>query len=165
MHLISSIKGKVKFPITLDIGSWIFDDRRVDLDTYFDENHKEEEEEESYAQKLSRFWDREIQESNVNPPTLKTERKYERHKMLTGSFGIHLKHFFNLVEPHEDATKLIIETKEEDIELPLTKVPEIMMAFSHKGKPLKEDGPIHIIYQDGSNKDEPIKHVKSFRVE
>ncbi len=40
-----------------------------------------------------------------------------------------------------------------------------MMAFSHKGKPLKEDGPIHIIYQDGSNKDDPIKHVKSFRVE
>ena len=38
MEKIVHIKGKVKFPITLDPSVWIFDDRKFDLDTYFDQN-------------------------------------------------------------------------------------------------------------------------------
>ncbi len=45
--MIMQIKGKVKFPITLDIGTWIFDDRKVDLDTYFDEEKQETSQEEA----------------------------------------------------------------------------------------------------------------------
>ena len=33
------INGKVKFPITIDPLVWIFDDRKVEIDTYF---HKEQ---------------------------------------------------------------------------------------------------------------------------
>ena len=40
MSTIMPFKGKVKFPITLDAGVWIFDDRRIDLNTYFTEEKR-----------------------------------------------------------------------------------------------------------------------------
>lgn len=51
MSDIIQIKGNVKFPITLDPGVWIFDDRRIDLNTYFDQGRKEENIEEDYVKK------------------------------------------------------------------------------------------------------------------
>lgn len=41
LEQILEIKGKVTFTITLDAGSWIFDDRKIDLDIYF---HNQQEE-------------------------------------------------------------------------------------------------------------------------
>ena len=43
MNIVESIvfiNGKVKFPITIDPLVWIFDDRKVEIDTYFS-NEKE----------------------------------------------------------------------------------------------------------------------------
>ncbi|MDQ0177021.1 peptidyl-prolyl cis-trans isomerase [Bacillus chungangensis] len=165
MNLISSIRGNVKFPITLDIGSWIFDDRRIDLDTYFHSDQKEAPEEEQTENKLSRFWEREIQESSTNPPTLKTERVYARKQMMTGTFGIPIIPFLQNAEPYEDAKQLILETAQGDIALPITDADKLILAFSKVGKPIKEDGPLHVLYRDGSNKNKPIKDVASFRVE
>ncbi|NNU94980.1 peptidyl-prolyl cis-trans isomerase, partial [Geobacillus sp. NFOSA3] len=31
MNTIIPFKGKVKYPVTMDAGVWIFDDRRIDL--------------------------------------------------------------------------------------------------------------------------------------
>lgn len=165
MNLISSIKGNVKFPITLDIGSWIFDDRRIDLDTFFHASQEEMPAEEQTENKLSRFWEREIQESNTKPPTLKTERVYARKQMMTGTFGIPISPFLNNAEPLENAKHLILETAQGDISLPLIDADKLILAFSKVGKPIKEDGPLHVLYRDGSNKDKPIKKVVSFRVE
>ena len=64
MNTIMSIKGKVKFPITLDSGVWIFDDRRIDLNTYFDtEEDSQALKDEEYTKNVSKFWDKEIRES------------------------------------------------------------------------------------------------------
>ena len=35
LESILFINGKVKFPITIDPLVWIFDDRKVEIDTYF----------------------------------------------------------------------------------------------------------------------------------
>ena len=40
MSEILFINGKVRFPITIDPTVWIFDDRKVDLTTYFDETRE-----------------------------------------------------------------------------------------------------------------------------
>lgn len=89
MSDIILITGNVKFTITLDPGVWIFDDRKIDLNTYFAKsshdplpNGKQEEKEE--IRKLSAFWDREIQEGAVFPPTLKTEKRFLKEKLLQG---------------------------------------------------------------------------------
>ena len=41
----------------------------------------------------------------------------------------------------------------------------LLLKFSHKGKPLREDGPVHVLKKDGSNINTPIKNVTAFRIE
>jgi len=165
MNTIIPVSGKVKFKITLDPGVWIFDDRRIDLDTYFEKDHVKVDETEAYTKAVSKHWDREIMEGAVFPPTLKTEKKFEKVKVLTGSFGILLKPFLNNAEPEEDAKTFVIVSEDGEFRMPLEKAEELILGFSIKGKPLFEDGPVYIYYGDGSNKENPIKRVKQFILE
>lgn len=55
MQQILFIKGKTKFNITLDSGSWIFDDRKIDLDTYFSNQEQSEKEVVTHEEKESEF--------------------------------------------------------------------------------------------------------------
>lgn len=166
MEQIIPIKGKVGFTVTLDPGVWIFDDRRIDLDEYFllpdqpDINADEE-----YTKSMSAFWEKEIREGATFPPTIKSEKKYEKEKVLTGTFGIPLSPFLQNAEPVQDASLLVIETKNGEHPFPLAVADSLIMAFSHKGKPLRETGPVHILLKDGSNREQPITHVTGIRVE
>lgn len=80
MENIITIKGKVKFNITMDPGVWIFDDRRIDLNTYFISRNQEEDDLEEYTKSISKHWDREIMEGAVYPPTLKSEKNLRKKK-------------------------------------------------------------------------------------
>ncbi|MCP3741773.1 peptidyl-prolyl cis-trans isomerase [Rossellomorea sp. BNER] len=164
METIIPIKGKVKFSITLDPGVWIFDDRKVDLTTYFRSKEEKVDELEEYTKSVSRHWSREIQEGATYPPTLKTEKKYEKEKILTGSFGIPLQPFLRNAEPLSDAKALIVETEENEISFNLAEE-SLILGFSKEGKPLRENGPVHVYFGDGSNKENPITNVKAFRIE
>lgn len=166
METIIPIKGKVKYKITLDPGVWIFDDRKVDLNTYFSEDQERGNALEEYTKSISKHWDREIMEGAVYPPTLKTEVKFEKEKVLTGTFGIPLKPFLVNAEPEQTAKNVVIEYgKNDQVSLSLEKASGLILGFSKDGKPLKEDGPLHVYYQDGSNKENPIKNVTGFTIE
>lgn len=156
------IKGKVSYTITLDPSVWIFDDRKIDLDTFFQTSKIEKNELEEYTKEISSHWDREIMEGATLPPTIKTEKKYKKEIMLTGSFGIPFKPFLMNAIPHDDAQKMLIITENEQIELDLSTSFDLIIGFSKKGKPLSENGPIHVYYGDGSNQDNPILNVKEF---
>lgn len=164
MEKIIPIQGKVKFTITLDPGVWIFDDRRVDLTTYFDTNHDEADELEEYKKNISKHWDREIMEGAIFPPTLKTEKKFEKERVLTGTFGMPLKPFLKNAEIDQDALVLSLVTSEGAVEMPLEVGKELILAFSKDGKPLKEDGPVHGYYGDGSNRSQPITNILSIAI-
>lgn len=163
---IVPLTGKVKFQITLDPGVWIFDDRKVDLNTYFQDEEKAKNELDEYTKNMSKNWTREIQEGATSPPTLKTEKKYEKEKIMTGTFGIPLDPFLKNAEPDEDADTLIILTEDpgNEVSLPLAKSSEIIFGFSKDGQPLKDDGPVHVFFKDGSNLDNPIKNVRGIKV-
>ncbi len=165
MEFIIPIKGAVKFNITLDPSVWIFDDRKIDLDEFFEGKYEYKDESEEYTKVTSAHWSREIIEGAVVPPTLKSEKKYERTKMLTNTYGIDLKPFVRNAEPSAEATTLIMETSDGEHALPLNELDTVLLKFSHKGKPLKEDGPVHVIKKDGSNLNDPIKNIVAFRVE
>ncbi|MBT2678428.1 peptidyl-prolyl cis-trans isomerase [Bacillus sp. ISL-35] len=166
METIIPIKGKVKYKITLDSGVWIFDDRKVDLTTYFINEKESEDLLEEYTKSVSKHWDREIMEGAVYPPTLKTEVKFQKEKVLTGTFGIPFKPFLDNAEPEQEAKNVVIEYGENNqAVIPLEEAADIILGFSKDGKPLREDGPLHIYYKDGSNKDHPIKNVTGFTVE
>lgn len=165
MENIIAFKGNVKYQITLDPGVWIFDDRRVDLTTYFMQENIRKNELEEYTKAVSKHWDREIIEGAVFPPTLKTEKKFEKEKVLTGTFGIPFKPFLMNAEPEENAEIVVIESEDGETRLTLSEAKELILGFSKDGKPLKEDGPVHAYLGDGSNQNSPIKRVKAFRVE
>jgi hypothetical protein len=162
MENIIIISGKVKYTITLDPGVWIFDDRRVDLTTYFSTKKENYNSLEEYTKNVSRHWDREIMEGAIHPPTLKSEKKFEKEKVLTGSFGIPLKPFLLNSEPVSDAALFVIQSTNGEYEYPLETAYEIILGFSNTGKPLTLDGPIHVYLGDGSNQENPIKNVKGF---
>ncbi|MCH6265748.1 peptidyl-prolyl cis-trans isomerase [Neobacillus citreus] len=164
MERIINIKGKVKYPITLDPSVWIFDDRRLDLTTHFLTEKDNTDSTEAYTKAVSKHWDREIMEGAVFPPTLKTERIYEKQKMLTGTFGILFKPFLKNSEPASTASVLVIETEDDNYELPINEAYELILGFSDKGKQLSADGPVYVYFGDGSNQQNPIKKVKGFIV-
>lgn len=164
MENIILLSGKVKYPITLDPGVWIFDDRRIDLTTYFTSEPSDPNQIEEYTKAVSKHWDREIMEGAVFPPTLKTEKRFEKEKVLTGTFGIAFKHFLKNAEPAPDASLFVVKSTEGEIKMPLAEAKELILGFSENGKPLTTGGPVYLYYGDGSNRQNPVKNIKQFIV-
>ena len=164
MEDILIITGNVKYTITLDPGVWIFDDRRVDLTTYFSQVTETTNSDDAYTKAVSKHWDREIMEGAIYPPTLKTEKKFEKEKVMTGTFGIPFKPFLLNSEPAPHAKSLVVQTTTGEIEFPLETAYDIILGYSNNGKPLTSDGPVHIYYGDGSNQDNPIKNITGFTI-
>ncbi|MBJ8206604.1 peptidyl-prolyl cis-trans isomerase, partial [Bacillus cereus] len=76
----------------------------------------------------------------------------------TGTFGIPFHPFLANAEILEDATQVEIETVDHTMTLPLETVKNAILGFSKEGKPLKEDGPVHLYFNDGSNQQNPIRN-------
>ncbi len=165
MESIIMIEGMTKYTITLDPSVWIFDDRRVDLLTYFDSKQTLTEDLTEYTKSVSQHWDREIREGAIYPPTLKSEKKFIKEKALTGTFGIPFRDFINNAEPSDEATSLKIIQQDGQTVVPLSKAYDAVLGFSIKGKPLREDGPVHFYFGDGSNRDNPVKNITRFIIE
>ncbi|AXH98584.1 peptidyl-prolyl cis-trans isomerase [Sporosarcina sp. PTS2304] len=166
MEFIIPITGNVKHSITLDPTVWIFDDRRIDLDVFFTEDFIEKDEMEEYKEKMGKHWSREIMEGATYPPTIKSEKRYEKDKMLTSSFGMVIEPFIRNAVPSANAKTFTLITKDDEkYTYPLAEAANILFKFSHKGKPLREDGPVHVLFKDGSNQDSPIRHVQAIQVD
>lgn len=165
MESIIQVKGEVNFQITLDPTVWIFDDRKLDLDQYFTEKHVEIDADEEYIEKAGKFWSREIMEGATFPPTLKTERKFDRQKMMSGTFGIKIEPFIQNAEPKTDATTVIFGTQSgEQHSFPIEEAKTFIFQFSQEGKMLSQDGPVYLLFNDGSNLENPIKGITSLEV-
>lgn len=168
MEFIVPFKGEVKFKLTLDPTVWIFDDRKLNLETYFTEERVVKDELEEYKRGMGEHWSREIMEGATVPPTLNSEKKYkkqEKTEMLTGTFGMKFAPFLNNAEPEAYANTVVFETANGEHAFPITEAEELIFKFSEKGKPLREDGPVHVLLPDGSNQDNPITDILAIRVE
>jgi hypothetical protein len=128
------LTGNARYTITLDPSSWLFDDRKFDLDTYFKEPHGLD-----------------------NPP-----RKYKKRELLKEAFtfAVPLKPFLENAEPAPEAVKLVIRTKKGDeYDISLETARTAILSFTKDGKFLTENGPAHFYYGDGSNRDHPITDI------
>lgn len=162
--MIIQLKGKVKFPITLDPSVWIFDDRKIILEQLFEE--REEVEEKEDAKKTAEMFDQEVYfNTKIKPPVNQSLNRFEREQALKESFVMPLETFIESAEPEEDATSARLITSSDDIVISLEQLREAYVRFSDKGKQLKEDGPIHLYFGDGSNANEPFTHIKEIIIE
>lgn len=166
MTSIIPIKGAITYSITLDPTVWIFDDRRVDLKTYFITEKPVDDSEEKYLRDVGAHWSREIMEGAVFPPTLKTERKFDRKGMQTGTFGMELAPFIKNAEPAAEATTVVFECANgEEHTFSIEEAKTLLFKFSEDGKPITKGGPVHLLLSDGSNVDNPITEVTAIRIQ
>ncbi|OLS37339.1 hypothetical protein BTR22_07620 [Alkalihalophilus pseudofirmus] len=157
------IEGNVDHPLTIDPSVWIFDERKVDLTTYFTEERIVEDKDEAYTKAISAQWDKEIIEGSAppNPNSNDNKIQYNKEELTTGSFGMPLAPFLQNVKPNQDVREVLVEQEGGTIQtIPLSEAMEMVAGFSKEGKPLIETGPIHLYYGDSRNREEPITHVR-----
>lgn len=156
------IKGAVKFPITLDSTTWIFDDRKVtieDLEKGVFEGEKPIKFEDN------REWNRAILEGQTNPPTLNSEIEYKKRAVLTGSFAINMTPFFKNAEPHDNATMIRLSNDADHIDIPFTMLPYLFFQFAKDGKRLYEDNGVDsFIYTPDEGYQYQFQHVTHIEV-
>lgn len=169
MEHVVLIKGEVEHSLTIDPSVWIFDERKVDLNTYFTEEKSEQIDELSeYTKKMSEHWDRELLEGSEPPDPNRNDNKivYNKQQLITGSFAMVFEPFLLNARPKPSAKSVTIQTKDaSSLSISLDEAKQLVLAFSKDGKPLREDGPIHVYFGDGSNQNSPIKHVIAFIIE
>lgn len=166
METIIPIKGNVKHIITLDPTVWIFDDRKIDLDTFFIEEQVQRDEDEEYKENMGKHWSREIMEGATFPPTLKTEKKFDRKKLISGTFAISLDQFVKNAIPEENATTITFTSIDgTTYPFPLSQLKDFLLKFSQDGKPLIDDGPVHLLLKDGSNAENPIRAINGITID
>ena len=134
-----SNQGLVKFPITLDSTTWIFDDRKVkieDIESGVFEGTKPIRFEDN------REWNRAILEGQTNPPTLNSEIKYRKRSVLEDSFAINMTPFFKITEPKDNATAIKLFNDESSIEVPIELLPYLFFQFAKDGKRMYDDNAV-----------------------
>ncbi|WP_173916597.1 hypothetical protein [Halobacillus sp. Marseille-Q1614] len=158
--MIVQITGNVKFPITLDPTVWIFDDRKLTFNEIFNpssENQAEEEENELKRQSL-RF-DREVYQQKINPPVNKSINRYEKERILKETFLMPIQPFIQTSEPSKDVKEVTLVSKDEEHTLDADRFSDALLLFSKNGKPLSENGPVHVYFEDQGEKQTPIEGV------
>ncbi|WP_414044428.1 hypothetical protein ACMGE9_01505 [Macrococcus sp. EM39E] len=131
------IKGKVKFNITLDPSTFIFDDRKVELEQLMQGKSSGEEEitfQDNYE------WNREILEGASKPPTLVSEKKFKKQELLEGTFLMNMHSFIINAEPDNDASHVELSNENEKVQITLQELKGLYFQFSKEGKRLYEDG-------------------------
>lgn len=156
--MIIQITGNVNYTITLDPTVWIFDERKVLLDDAFSSESNEVEK--NKLDKIVNRWHEEVYQQNTSPPVNKGLNRIEREQALSQSFVMPIDDFLENAEMKSDAKNVTLKTIKGKITVPLINFQNCYLLFAINGKPIKDDGPVHIYFKDGSNKDHPIKGVK-----
>lgn len=162
--MIIQLKGEVKFPLTIDASVWIFDDRKIIFEEAFDQ--KKETEAVDPSRKTAEMFDQELYfKTKVKPPVNKSINKFEREKILTHSFVMPFEDFLNTSEVKESAKAVRLTRDEDDVIITIEQLRDAYFLFAVDGKPVKDEGPVHLYFKDGSNKEDPIKGVKAITIE
>lgn len=166
LDFIVFIHGNIKYQITIDPTVWIFDDRKIDLTTWSGEENRKQEEIEAYQKSVSEQWDKEITKGVDAPKRSETNQvRSKKEQLIHGTFAMPFRSFLENAEPEADAKQVVVETSDgTEHTVNLQDALQFVTGFSKDGEPLKETGPVHVYYGDGSNKENPITHVTGFRV-
>lgn len=155
--MIIQLSGQVKFRITLDASVWIFDDRKILLDDAFSEKPKEEPVDE--LKKTAERFNSEVNQHKVTPSINKSMNKYEREEILENTYVMPIYEFIQNAEVDSSVTEVTLTTTGGPVDISLANLETAYLLFCIEGKPVKENGPVHLFFSDGSNKDNPIKGI------
>ena len=152
--MIIQLSGKVKFPITLDASVWIFDDRKILFEDALSNKPKEEPVDE--LRKTAERFDMEVYRQKSKPPVNKSINKFEREQILKNTYVMPIDDFINNAEVDSNVKNVTLTTQNGPVDISLEQLVSSYFLFAVDGKPVKENGPVHLYFGDGSNKDNPI---------
>lgn len=158
--MIIQIQGNIKFQITLDPSTWIFDDRKVTLEDAL--NNTDDGEEILFSD--DREWNRQIIEGTTKPPTLKSEKKFKKKELLEKTFIMNLSPFLEYTEPERDEDAMIAFTHDNGTTiLPYNEREQFFAQFSKEGKRLYDDNMIDILVIKNGELIEKLTHVTAIK--
>lgn len=163
--MVIQLKGNVQHPITLDPTVWIFDDRKVSLEEAFLPETEDNQDEDEEIRKASQFWDREVYQQKLDPPVNKSISTFDKKKILEGTFVMPIHHFLGNAQIHDNASKITLETINGPASISREQLENAKLLFAIDGKPIQEEGPVHLYFGDGSNESNPIKGIRTIIVE
>jgi len=161
--LIIPILGNVTYQITLDPSVWIFDDRKIRFEDAFQTETKTNEQSSPELEAAKR-WDRAVYPDHIKPPVNRSISRMEGKEILKNSYVIPLSDFIENAEIKHDAESAVLETNTGEVSISIDQLTNSYMLFAWNGKKLKNGGPAHLYFRDGSNKKNPIKGIKKIRV-
>ncbi|UTR15225.1 peptidyl-prolyl cis-trans isomerase [Salipaludibacillus sp. LMS25] len=161
--MIVSIKGAVKHTIIIDPGVWIFDERKVNLNTYFTEDHLDAST--AYFEQLGRSWD-DQRLKGTRPQSNDNKLSVDKKALTTSSYGMPLSPFITHAQPSSKASKVTFSstTGSTYYICSLNEAENGILGFSHKGQPLEETGPVHFYLNDGSNFLTPVRGIDTITI-
>src|SRR5699024_6287780 len=95
------------------------------------------------------------------PPVNNSIKKYNKKELLEDSYVMPIKEFIENAEIGKQATEVHIHTSGEIKKISLDSLLNAFLWFSIDGRQIKEQGPAYLLFSDGSNRDNPIKGIKS----
>lgn len=158
--MIIQIKGKVKFNITLDPSTFIFDDRKVEIEALLQGKSSGEE---AITFQDNYEWNREILEGGSKPPTLVSEKKFKKQALLEGTFLMNMHSFIINAEPDSDAKKVELSNEDTKVQITLAELKELYFQFSKDGKRLYDDGMVDA-YLNNDELKLIMKHVTDITI-
>ncbi|WP_010097915.1 hypothetical protein [Ornithinibacillus scapharcae] len=159
--MIVPILGNVAYQITMDPTVWIFDDRKIILEEAFLETVEQDTSDE--LQYAAQRWERAISRQE-KPPVNQSIKKHERENILMYSYVMPINDFLNHAEIIDGAEQAVLVTDSGEVTIPISELYNSYLLFAKDGKPLKENGPVHLLYKDGSNQDNPIKGINKIMI-
>src|SRR5699024_8559161 len=163
--MIIQLKGQVEFPIKLDPPVGIFEVRKVLLEDVFKE--RVEKTEVNQAKKQEELLNKKTNSKKIiKNPVNKSLNREEREKALKQSFVMPIKDFLDTAKIDATATaaRLLIPG-DDDCVITIDQLYNASLLFAIDGKPIRENGPVHLFFGDGSNQDSPIKGIKQIVIE
>lgn len=161
--MIIPILGKVTYQITLDPSVWIFDDRKIRFEDAF-QPETSTDEEPSQEIEAAKRWDKAVYPDHSKPPVNRSISRMEGKDILENSYVIPLQEFIENAEVGNDAEHAVLETNNGEVSLSIEQLLNSYMLFSWNGKQLKNEGPAHLYFKDGSNRETPIKGIQKIRI-
>lgn len=161
-NVIVQLIGNLTYPITLDPTVWIFDDRKILFENAFNHEDVENDNEQDALQQAA---DRFARETFIKPPVNKSISKFEREKLLVNTYVMPIRDFLETAKINPTAKIAKLQTDVSETSVTIEQLQNSLFLFAKDGKPLREDGPVHLYFGDGSNKDEPITNIKKIVIE
>ncbi|ENH98364.1 hypothetical protein J416_01464 [Gracilibacillus halophilus YIM-C55.5] len=153
--MIIQIKGNVTYPITLDPTVWIFDDRKIKWEDAFSVGYESEVEEDEVTEHNNR----------IRPPVHNSVTKQNKKDVLNHSYVMPIIEFLGHAEVSNDAKEAILESDTTSTTITLDQLEQSLLLFAVDGSVVKDQGPAHLYFDDGSNREHPIKGIKKIHIQ